>query len=136
MGTSVGLDVGVMWRLSEDLNVARRLAARVQQQQQHHHHSIHSHRSAVASSMIYNGNISFWDIISFRQSLSEWSTRNWSYVTPNRIVNVVPHFRDYLKVCYCGGRMDLRSFVGGLLSEPQNRIQMCTDESESGAKNI
>lgn len=62
MGTSVGLDVGVMWRLSEDLNVARRLAARVQQQQSHHHHhhSIHSHRS-VASSMIYNGNLSvFW----------------------------------------------------------------------------
>lgn len=56
---SVGLDVGVMWRLSEDLNVARRLAVRVQQQQQHQHHqhhSIHSHRS-VASSMIYNGKI-------------------------------------------------------------------------------
>lgn len=48
MGTSVGLDVGVMWRLSEDLNVARRFAARVQQ-----HHSIH--RSSVSSSMIYNG---------------------------------------------------------------------------------
>lgn len=52
-------------------------------------------------------------------------------------MNVVPRFRDNLKVCYCGGRMDLRSFVGGLLSEPQdNIIQMCTDESESGAKNI
>lgn len=48
---SVGLDVGVMWRLSEDLNVARRLAVHVQQQQ-------HSHRS-VASSMIYNGNREF-----------------------------------------------------------------------------
>lgn len=52
---SVGLDVGVMWRLSEDLNVARRFAARVHQQQ--HHHQIHSHhrQTAAAASMIYNG---------------------------------------------------------------------------------
>lgn len=40
--TSVGVDVGVMWRLSEDFN--RRFVARVQ----------HHHRPAV--SMLYNGN--------------------------------------------------------------------------------
>lgn len=42
--TSVGVDVGVMWRLSEDFN--RRFVARVQ----HHHH-----RPGV--SMLYNGKI-------------------------------------------------------------------------------
>lgn len=44
--TSVGVDVGVMWRLSEDFN--RRFVARVQ----HHHH-----RPGV--SMLYNGKIQF-----------------------------------------------------------------------------
>lgn len=47
--SSVGLDVGVMWRLSEDLNVARRFAVRVQ----HHHHPRTS-----GMPMIYNGNLS------------------------------------------------------------------------------
>lgn len=45
--TSMGVDAGVMWRISEDLNAARRFAVRVQ----HHHH--HHHRQPV--SMIYSG---------------------------------------------------------------------------------
>lgn len=51
----MGVDVGVMWRISEDLNAARRFAVRVQQ---HHHHH---HRQPV--SMIYNGKNKFYDII-------------------------------------------------------------------------
>lgn len=49
--SSVCVDVGVMWRLSEDLN--RRFAARVQH---HHHpqHHVHTHRSTPMS-MLYNG---------------------------------------------------------------------------------
>lgn len=62
--SSACVDVGVMWRLSEDFN-RRFAAARVQQQQQqqhqhhHHHHqqqhslSAHHHRPI---SMVYNGN--------------------------------------------------------------------------------
>ncbi|GAB0093408.1 DNA-binding protein D-ETS-6 [Sergentomyia squamirostris] len=42
--SSVGLDVGVMWRLSEDLNVARRFAVRVQ----------HHHPRTSGMPMIYN----------------------------------------------------------------------------------
>lgn len=122
MGTSVGLDVGVMWRLSEDLNVARRLAARVQQQQQHHHHSIHSHRSSVASSMIYNGNSQFLGHYFIQTVIVRMEYQELELCNPQRLLNVVPHFRDNLKVCYCGGRMNLRPFVGGLLSEPQDNI--------------
>lgn len=48
--SSVCVDVGVMWRLSEDLN--RRFAARVQQ---HHHHPHHVHHRPGTVSMIYNG---------------------------------------------------------------------------------
>lgn len=48
--SSVCVDVGVMWRLSEDLN--RRFAARVQH---HHHHPHHVHHRPGPVSMIYNG---------------------------------------------------------------------------------
>lgn len=49
--SSMGVDVGVMWRLSEDLNAARRFAVRVHQQHhQHHHH----HRPPMP--VIYSGN--------------------------------------------------------------------------------
>lgn len=57
--SSACVDVGVMWRLSEDFN-RRFAAARVQQQHQHNHHQqphslpVHHHRPI---SMIYNGNI-------------------------------------------------------------------------------
>lgn len=54
--SSVCVDVGVMWRLSEDLN--RRFAARVQQHHHphhvHSHHHPHSHRTGPVT-MIYNG---------------------------------------------------------------------------------
>lgn len=46
--TSVGVDVGVMWRLSEDFN--RRFVARVQ----------HHHRPGV--SMLYNGSYDFFSL--------------------------------------------------------------------------
>lgn len=48
--SSVCVDVGVMWRLSEDLN--RRFAARVQHHHPHHH--VHGHRTTPMS-MLYNG---------------------------------------------------------------------------------
>lgn len=48
--SSVCVDTGVMWRLSEDFN--RRFAARVHQQS-HHVHSHHHRPTAMA--MIYNG---------------------------------------------------------------------------------
>lgn len=48
--TSVGVDVGVMWRLSEDFN--RRFVARVQ----------HHHRPGV--SMLYNGKTKFYFLAS------------------------------------------------------------------------
>lgn len=51
--SSMGVDVGVMWRLSEDLNAARRFAVRVHQQHQHHHH--HHHRPPMP--VIYSGNL-------------------------------------------------------------------------------
>lgn len=54
--SSVCVDTGVMWRLSEDFN--RRFVARVQQQSHHlHSHSHHHHHHRPASmTMIYNGN--------------------------------------------------------------------------------
>lgn len=48
--SSVCVDTGVMWRLSEDFN--RRFAARVHQQSHHVHH--HHHRPTTMA-MIYNG---------------------------------------------------------------------------------
>lgn len=48
--SSVCVDTGVMWRLSEDFN--RRFAARVHQQSHHMH--THHHRPA-SMAMIYNG---------------------------------------------------------------------------------
>ncbi|XP_031617176.1 ETS domain-containing transcription factor ets-5 isoform X2 [Contarinia nasturtii] len=48
--SSVCVDTGVMWRLSEDFN--RRFAARVHQQS-HHVHS-HHHRPSASMAMIYN----------------------------------------------------------------------------------
>lgn len=50
--SSVCVDTGVMWRLSEDFN--RRFVARVHQQSHHHVHSHHHHRPA-SMAMIYNG---------------------------------------------------------------------------------
>lgn len=52
--TSVGVDVGVMWRLSEDFN--RRFVARVQ----------HHHRPGV--SMLYNGTVYCADNLLFHRS--------------------------------------------------------------------
>lgn len=49
--TSVCVDTGVMWRLSEDFN--RRFVARVHQSHHMHHH--HHHRPAASMAMIYNG---------------------------------------------------------------------------------
>lgn len=112
--TSVGLDVGVMWRLSEDLNVARRLAVHVQQQQQQH-----SHRS-VASSMIYNGNSEF-SASFLTQSVREY-TRNRSYKTAIQ-------FNGYVIL----GVVLLA--VSELARRPADRqIQMCLDESDIGAE--
>lgn len=51
--SSVCVDRGVMWRLSDDFN--RRFAARVHHQS-HHAHSHHHHRSS-AMAMIYNGRL-------------------------------------------------------------------------------
>lgn len=110
--TSVGLDVGVMWRLSEDLNVARRLAVHVQQQQQH------SHRS-VASSMIYNGNSEF-SASFLTQSVREY-TRNRSYKTAIQ-------FNGYVLL----GVVLLA--VSELARRADRQIQMCLDESDIGAE--
>lgn len=55
--SSVCVDTGVMWRLSEDFN--RRFVARVQQQSHHlhsHHHHHHHHHRPTSMSMLYNGN--------------------------------------------------------------------------------
>lgn len=58
--SSVCVDTGVMWRLSEDFN--RRFAARVHQQSHHvhshHAHSLHHHHHhhrPASMAMIYNG---------------------------------------------------------------------------------
>jgi len=59
--TSVGIDVGAMWRLSEDLNVARRFAVRMQQ----HHHHHHAAATAASMPMLYNGNLIRFSIMSF-----------------------------------------------------------------------
>jgi hypothetical protein len=61
---SVGMDMGAMWRLSEDLNAARRFAAFKQQHHHHHNHSNHyplqhSHRPAAVP-VFYNGIPTFW----------------------------------------------------------------------------
>lgn len=50
--SSVCVDTGVMWRLSEDFN--RRFAARVHQQS-HHVHSHHHHHRPASMAMLYNG---------------------------------------------------------------------------------
>lgn len=55
--SSVCVDTGVMWRLSEDFN--RRFVARVQQQSHHlhsHHHHHHHHRPG-SMTMLYNGKV-------------------------------------------------------------------------------
>lgn len=51
--SSVCVDTGVMWRLSEDFN--RRFVARVHQSHVHHHHHHHQHFRPSAMSMFYNG---------------------------------------------------------------------------------
>lgn len=51
--SSVCVDTGVMWRLSEDFN--RRFVARVHQSHIHHHHHHHQHFRPSAMSMFYNG---------------------------------------------------------------------------------
>lgn len=53
--SSVCVDTGVMWRLSEDFN--RRFVARVQQQSHHlhSHHHHHHHRPPASMTMLYNG---------------------------------------------------------------------------------
>lgn len=66
--SSVCVDVGVMWRLSEDLN--RRFAARVQHHHPHHH--VHGHRT---SSMLYNG-ITFFNICHIREKKKQKKKRN------------------------------------------------------------
>lgn len=64
--SSVCVDMGVMWRLSEDFN--RRFAARVQQ---HHHpsHHVHSHHHRGTMAMIYNGCLI--DFINSKKKLNE-----------------------------------------------------------------
>lgn len=51
--SSVCVDTGVMWRLSEDFN--RRFVARVQQQSHHLHSHHHHHHRPSSMTMIYNG---------------------------------------------------------------------------------
>lgn len=58
--SSVCVDTGVMWRLSEDFN--RRFAARVHQQSHHVHH--HHHRPTTMA-MIYNGTANIQSKVSF-----------------------------------------------------------------------
>jgi hypothetical protein len=71
---SVGMDMGAMWRLSEDLNAARRFAAFKQQHHNHvhHHHGHnnpyplhHSHPRTTTVPVFYNGAWLHYKIVFF-----------------------------------------------------------------------
>lgn len=89
--SSVCVDVGVMWRLSEDLN--RRFAARVQQH--HHHHPHHMHHRPGPVSMIYNGIFVVWI------NENEINFFNLSFCARNRhSISSKFNFVFYLKRCF------------------------------------